>query len=217
MPASNFAFDGSHVFLTYPRCGNLSRERVRDFLQNDLGVRRFLVASELHSDGEPHIHAYASWETRRRYVGAGCFDVDGHHPNVQKPRSPKAVAEYCRKYDVDVLCNFEIAELESGGRDAGWRSLLRDCPDAKTFLARVEELYPRDLCLSLERLLQFCEWRWGSERCAYSGRSRDQFLEPNELGEWVRLSLEVLIYTLYVFATPTGSATWAAGLAFCCS
>lgn len=196
MPASSFSFDGSHVFLTYPQCGSLSKERVRDFLLVELGVRRFLVASELHSDGQPHIHAYASWEARRRFVGAGCFDVDGHHPNIQKPRSAKAVAEYCGKYDTEALRNFEIAELESSSRDSGWRSLLRDCPDAKTFLARVEEHYPRDLCLSLERLLQFCEWRWGTDRIGYSGRTRDEFLEPDELREWVRLSIEVLLYPL---------------------
>lgn len=200
MPASSFSFDGSHVFLTYPQCGSLSKERVRDFLLVDLGVRRFLVASELHSDGQPHIHAYASWEARRRFVGAGCFDVDGHHPNIQKPRSAKAVAEYCGKYDTEALRNFENAELESSSRDSGWRSLLRDCPDAKTFLARVEEHYPRDLCLSLERLLQFCEWRWGSDRIGYSGRTRDEFLEPDELREWVRLSLEVLLYPLMPIA-----------------
>jgi len=187
----SFSFDGRDVFLTYPQCGTLSRERLRDFLQVELGVRRFLVARELHDDGQPHLHAYAGWDARKRFTDARVFDVDGHHPNIQKPRSAKAVAEYCRKYDVEALCNFEVAELESGRGNTGWRDLLRDCPDASTFLARVEEHYPRDLCLSLGRLLEFCEWRFGSERPGYSGRSREQFLEPDELRDWARLSLEV--------------------------
>ena len=55
----NFSFDGRDVFLTYPQSGGLERERVRDFLQVELGVRRFLVARELHDNGNPHIHAYA--------------------------------------------------------------------------------------------------------------------------------------------------------------
>jgi len=191
MSSGTFSFDGRDVFLTYPQCGELSRERLRDFLCGTLGVERFLIARELHDDGQPHLHAYASWPRRRRLRGADCFDVDGHHPNVQKPRSAKAVAEYCAKYDGEKLANFEIAELEHDRGNTGWRSLLRDCPDAKTFLARVEEHYPRDLCLSLGRLLEFCEWRWGSCRPEYVGRHRCEFLEPGELSGWAGRYLEV--------------------------
>jgi len=200
----NFAFDGRDVFLTYPQSGELSRERVRDFLLVDLGVRRFLVACEPHDDGSPHIHAYASWDTRKRFADTSIFDVDGHHPNIQKPRSAKAVAEYCTKYDTEALRNFELAELESGRGNTGWRDLLRDCPDASTFLARVEEYYPRDLCLSLGRLLEFCEWRFGSNRPEYSGRVRGEFVEPDELREWVRVSLEVCKLLLLRPPTPEG-------------
>lgn len=186
-----FTFDGRDVFLTYPQSRELSRERVRDFLLVNLSVRRFLVACEPHVDGNPHIHAYAGWETRRRFTDPRIFDVDGHHPNIQKPRSSKAVAEYCRKQDTEILCNFEIAELEPGRGGTGWRDLLRDCPDASTFLARVEERYPRDLCLSLGRLLEFCEWRFGRESTSYEGRQRSDFVEPDELSSWVAQSLEV--------------------------
>lgn len=198
----NFSFDGRDVFLTYPQSGDLTRERLRDFLVESLGVQRYLIARELHDDGRPHLHAYAGWDARKRLSDAACFDVDGHHPNIQKPRSAKAVAEYCKKYDSEVLCNFSVAELESGRGNTGWRDLLRDCPDATTFLGRVEEHYPRDLCLSLGRLLEFCEWRFGSERPEYSGRRREQFLEPDELREWARLSLEVGKYiTLSVWTS----------------
>lgn len=188
---TNFYFDGRDVFLTYPQCGELSRERVRDFLQTKLGVRRFLIARELHSDGEPHIHAYAGWDARRRFNDCRVFDVEGHHPNVQKPRNAKAVAEYCSKHDTEKLCNFDLSEIESGRGNTGWRDLLRDCPDSATFLARVEQHYPRDLCLSLGRLLEFCEWRFGNNRREYSGRQRNEFVEPSELTEWARLFLDV--------------------------
>jgi len=78
----NFSFDGRDVFLTYPQCGDLTRERVRDFLLSTHSVRRFLVARELHDDGNPHIHAYAGWDERRRLSGERVFDVDGYHPNI---------------------------------------------------------------------------------------------------------------------------------------
>jgi len=187
----NFVFDGRDVFLTYPQCGELSRERLRDFLIERCGVRRFLIGRELHDDGNPHLHAYAAWDTRRRITDNTFFDVDGRHPNIQKPRNAKDVVEYCRKSDTEALRNFELSELESGRGNTGWRDLLTDCPDARTFLGRVEEHYPRDLCLSIERLLAFCEWRWGTTPSDYLGRGRGEFLEPTELAEWARLALEV--------------------------
>lgn len=192
----NFGYDGRNVFLTYPQCGDLSRERLRDFLVGELGVRQFLIGRELHDDGQPHLHAYAAWDTRRRFKSARVFDVDGHHPNIQKPRSAKAVAEYCKKYDVEALRNFEIAKLVADSGGTGWRAILRECPDKSTFLARVEEHYPGTLCTKLGQLLEFCEWRFGSNRCEYTGRSRGEFLEPDELRDWVGHSLEVLQYPL---------------------
>jgi len=188
MPAHNFTFDGQHAFLTYPQCGELSKERLRDFLLETGDVDKFYIARELHSDGEPHIHAYVHWTRRRRFVGASVFDVDGHHPNVQKPRSAKAVVAYCAKEDADPLANFSPEECVENG---GWAQLLVDCPDARTFLDRVEQHYPRDLCLSLGRLLEFCEWRFGRSRVGYTGRARGEFLEPNALTSWVSLCLEV--------------------------
>jgi len=191
-----FTLDGRDVFLTYPQSMDLSRERLRDFLVERCGVRRFFIVREYHDDGSPHLHAYAAWDRRRRIRDATFFDVDGKHPNIQKPRNPKDVVEYCKKYDTEPLCNFELSELESGRGNTGWRDLLSDCPDARTFLGRVEEHYPRDLCLSLGRLLEFCEWRWGTQRVGYTGRRRAEFVEPGELAEWARLSLEVRGYPL---------------------
>lgn len=189
MPADTFTFDGQHAFLTYPQSGDVSRERLRDFLLSTGDVDRFFIARELHGDGEPHLHAYVHWTRRRRFVGSACFDVDGHHPNVQKPRSAKAVVAYCAKDDATPLANFTPEECVE---NSGWRGLLVDCPDARTFLERVEQQYPRDLCLSLGRLLEFCEWRFGRDRVGYSGRRRDEFLEPPELKSWVSLTLEVI-------------------------
>jgi len=206
MPATNFSFDGAHVFLTYPQCP-LERECLRDFLVGTHGAIKFLVARESHSDGSYHLHAYAHFGRRLRCTGTDCFDLEGYHPNIQKPRSAKAVAAYCAKDDDSVLRNFEPDELET--TRPGWKSLLQDCPDAATFLARVEEHYPRELCLSLARLLEFCEWRFGRDRIGYSGRSRGEFLETDQLRNWVSLSIEVgkSFICNALTATPAGSAS----------
>ncbi|UPW41528.1 replication associated protein [Peromfec virus RodF8_90] len=193
MPPRNFAYDSQHVFLTYPQCGDLSKERVRDFFLETTGAQRFYIARELHSDGQPHIHAYIHWGARRRFSGTTIFDVDGHHPNIQKPRSPKHVVEYCAKEDSAPLANFSAADLGNDDVERGWGALLIDCPDADTFLRRVEERYPRDLCLSLGRLLEFCKWKWGSGRMGYTGRTRDQFLEPQSLTDWAAITIEIVV------------------------
>lgn len=189
--ARRFTFDGRHAFLTYPQCGDLTRERVRDFLVGELGCRRFLVARELHSDGQPHIHAFCAWDTRRRLVGERTFDVDGRHPNVQIPRSTRDVARYVAKHDVEALRNFEPDELDTDNSRTGWGSILREATGRDDFLARVRENYPRDFALHYQRLEYLCERLWGEGPAVYSGRIRSDFTEPLELHEWVRLSLEV--------------------------
>jgi len=196
MPAAGrqFAFDGTHVFLTYPQSGDLSKERLRDWAVGTLGVRLFFVALEHHDDGQPHLHAYFRWDTRRRLVGTDCFDVDGRHPNIQKPRNAKHVLEYLRKDDETPLTNIGPGDITDCAGRPGWRDILDDSTDAADFLRRVGELYPRDLVLGLERIQYFLAWRFPSATEQYSGRGRREFVEPTELTQWVTDYYEVYIH-----------------------
>jgi len=189
MPASTFHFDGIHVFLTYPQCGTLSRDRVRDFFVENTSCDRFFVALEHHADGGHHIHAYIHWPRRRRFAGADCFDVDGHHPNVSRPRSARAVVAYCAKDDDTPLANFEPGgEVEEG---SGWGELLHSCANARDFLAAVRDRYPRNYILDNAKLRAFCEWNYKIPRAEYRGRRRDEFVVPPELDDWVERCLNV--------------------------
>lgn len=186
MPTDNFAFDGQLAFLTYPQCGSLTRERLRDFLREQLGAEQFCIARELHEDGEPHLHAVVRWGRRKRLAGADCFDVDGHHPNIQRPRSLDRVLAYVRKEDDSCLDSEPPLEVRGTHRGDVYGAILQDCEGPDDFLARVGEHRPRDLCLYLGRLQEFCRYKWPAPTDAYRGRARGEFRELPVMTEWVK-------------------------------
>jgi len=186
MPADNFAFDGQLVFLTYAQSGTLTRERLREFVEERLGARQFCIARELHEDGNPHLHAVVRWGRRKRFVGSDCFDVDGHHPNVQRPRSLGHVLAYIRKEDDSPLDSEPPLEAREPGGGDTYASILDGCSGPDDFLARVGEQRPRDLVLYLGRLQEFCRWKWPSPPDTYRGRTRGEFRELPVMTDWVK-------------------------------
>jgi len=184
-PHDSFAFDGQLAFLTYPRSGNLTRERLREFLREQLGAEQFCIARELHEDGEPHLHAVVRWGRRKRLCGADCFDVDGHHPNVQRPRSLDRVLAYVRKEDDSCLDSEPPLEIRGTHRGDVYATILQDSTCAADFLERVGEYRPRDLCLHLAHLQEFCRWKWPTPIESYSGRARGEFRELPVMTDWV--------------------------------
>lgn len=183
--ASNFRFNAKRVFLTYPQCGDLSRESVRDLLVSTHGAQYYCVARESHRDGNNHIHAYGEWASAFSTRDVRIFDLDGHHPNIQPVRSSRRVLEYIQKADSDVLANVESLD---GGR-VHYGSILAEAESRDDFLARVAERYPRDYVLSHGRLREFCDAKYPAPRVEYVPRYNEFANEPAELGEW-KLSLE---------------------------
>lgn len=96
-------------FLTYPQC-SLAKEDLLDALKAKVDVVEYVVAAELHQDGNPHLHAFIAlrgqllWNAKKK---PDFWDVDGHHPNVQIARSWRAVQAYCKK-DGDFITNIEL-------------------------------------------------------------------------------------------------------------
>lgn len=197
MPASNFAFDGCHVFLTYPQCP-LERQRLGDFLRSLVPDAKYIIGRELHEDGNYHLHAYVNFGKRKRFVGAESFDLDGYHPNVQKPRRAADCIAYCRKEDTEPLV---CGDLDGLLREtmSGWGEVLHTCNSKSEFLEAARTRFPRDYVLHLERLLFFCEWKFGRDETEYSGRRRDEFVEPAALTAWVGTNLAEVwfIYSPY--------------------
>jgi len=187
-----FSFDGVQVFLTYPQCP-LEREQLRDILLERTDASKYLVARELHSDGNYHLHAYLHFGRRRRFTGTAIFDVEGHHPNIQRPRSPGSVIAYCCKEDTEPLANFDY---QDGEPNESWGTILARSNSKDEFLEAVRGRFPRDYVLNFERLLYFCEWRFGREETTYTGRGRHDFVELPTMKDWVEVNLlQVLFWT----------------------
>lgn len=84
-----------------------------EYLQSLDTVQEYLIARELHEDGNPHLHAYIKYA-----IGFPCsaftplFDIDGKHGNYQAVRSFRACLKYCKK-DGDYITNLSEAMIES--------------------------------------------------------------------------------------------------------
>lgn len=205
MPTSQFTFDGVHIFLTYPQC-TLEREQLRDFLRDLVPGCEYIIGRELHGDGEPHLHAYVHFGRRRRFASASAFDVEGFHPNIQKPRSARDVIAYCRKEDTSPLVSDGLASV--GTTPSGWGDVLGVSRTKDEFLELVRARFPRDYVLGLERLLFFCEWRFGRDETVYSGRTRGAFREPDSLAAWVTSNIQqVLICSAFLILTASAGGS----------
>lgn len=186
MPANGrFRFSAKRAFLTYAQCGELTKERVLEFLRDSRGAAWYSVGLEQHEDGGNHIHAYAEWLARVDTTDCTHFDVDGRHPNVQPVRSRTAVLEYVKKGG-DYIGN--CAALSSTTTRYG--DIIRDAGGRTDFLERVVQHDPRGACYGLPQLQQFALWRWPDEKPQYVP-SYTSFVEPEQLTAWRAENLDV--------------------------
>lgn len=89
-----FELKSKSIFCTYPRC-DLDKEFVLTFFKNK-GFTKIVVSKELHKDGYPHLHVYAS-SPRAKHFRERTLDLDEFHPNIQSCKNYFAVLAYIKK------------------------------------------------------------------------------------------------------------------------
>lgn len=154
MPAqrtNTFRFESTSAFLTYPRC-DLSKERVLELLQAKLSIKHYRIARELHADGTPHIHVVVKLNSQLRTRQQDFFDIEGFHPNIQKPRNLKNVCDYVSK-DGDVINTFP-------DNKPGWGDIIPSCGTREDFMRHMRDNFPRDYIINLDRILAFADWHY---------------------------------------------------------
>ena len=96
-------------FCTWPQC-KMTKESALQCLQEKMQLVEWLIAEELHADGEPHLHAFLKLTKRERW-SATRFDLeeDGvtYHGNYQVAKSWRAVEQYCKK-DGNYITNIDV-------------------------------------------------------------------------------------------------------------
>lgn len=83
-------------FLTYPQQGGTIQALISHLESIDKLIH-YVVASEQHKDGTPHLHAYVKYEGGVYMKNNNVFHFNGKSGNYQSCRSPKAVTKYCIK------------------------------------------------------------------------------------------------------------------------
>lgn len=104
-------------FLTYPQCP-LEPHDVLESLRkcSPSEIKDYIVAVELHKDGNRHIHAFIRYE-RRVTWSATLWDitVNGklYHGNYQQAKSWTAVIKYCCKETKNYISNVSVEDAKS--------------------------------------------------------------------------------------------------------
>ncbi|APB03049.1 Rep [Common bean mottle virus] len=117
-----FRLNAKNYFLTYPKC-SLSKEEALSQLQQlstPVNKKYIKICSELHEDGQPHLHVLIQFEGKYQCANNRFFDLVSttrsthFHPNIQGAKSSSDVKSYIDK-DGDTL---EWGEFQIDGRSA---------------------------------------------------------------------------------------------------
>lgn len=177
---AGFRFNAKRLFATYPQCGELTVQSVRDFYQ-ELGATAFTIGREVHADGGYHIHCLVEWPNKYDTRDERKFDINGQHPNVQSARNARAVYQYCIK----------DGEFLSHGHDGlattiGKRGYDEACNanTAVEFWEIMKEHHPRDYINNHEKLEYYAAKRYKIDTPEYTSQFT-QFNIPPAVAEWI--------------------------------
>lgn len=142
---NNFRYNASKVFLTYPQC-RLSMQELLAGITAIKEVKYYTIAQERHENGEPHLHALFEFNTKVSTRNPAYFDVQGHHPNIQKPKNLKNVLAYIKKEE-----NF----ISTWPEKRGYNEIIAEAKDEKEFLELVRENDAKNFVLNHEKIEYF--------------------------------------------------------------
>ncbi|UDN67476.1 replication-associated protein [robinz virus RP_513] len=121
-----FRLNASQLFLTYPQCP-LPVNEVHSLLKEKLEIFNYVIARELHANGDFHIHAWIKLSGPVNFKKPDCLDIGGFHGNYQGCRSKKNVLKYVTK-DGNYITDIQnlTDELKSNFRIKVTKYLLED-------------------------------------------------------------------------------------------
>lgn len=156
-----FILNARYFLVTYPQCGTLDEWAVNDHF-GSLGAE-CIVGREVHVDGGTHLHVFCDFGRKFRSRRADIFDVDGHHPNIERSkRNPRKGADYATK-DGDIVAGGLAVgglptTLVSGAQDPG--STLVCCENRGEFFEVAEDICPWDLITKFGSMHAYAKWKW---------------------------------------------------------
>lgn len=109
----SFRISSRKLFLTYPQVPiEWDLELVKSSLFGVvLSIDYWLIAKELHQDGNPHFHCVLSLKKKFDSKNPNCLDILGHHGNYQGVKDYADCIKYCMK-DKNFITNIPPDELD---------------------------------------------------------------------------------------------------------
>lgn len=137
-----FQINSSKLFLTYPQC-KVTKEDALEFLTLTFAPKEYIIAHELHKNGDDHLHVYLSLPGPIRTTNPHFADLPNSvHGNYQGCRSAKNVIKYCTKAE-DYLSNMDVSALLQSRSNR--RELLGSLLDKRRTLVSLVEEFPEYL------------------------------------------------------------------------
>nr|WAE42561.1 MAG: replication associated protein [Cressdnaviricota sp.] len=210
---TSFRFAALSVLLTYSQVPDeVTKEAVLYTIDDRYPIHEYVLGEEQHEDGGRHIHACITFTKKVDSRDVTCFDINTGteqlHPNIQPVKRGKAhldrARDYCRKEDDDPLQN--ITE------GASWAEILNKANSAEEFMQLIKENYPRDFCLSHDRLLSMAAKTWKED----SVNTINEYSPPPNIPINVELTYADIVPNksiIVVGPAGCGKTTWAKTIA----
>lgn len=109
-------------------------------------VKYYAIAQEQHQDGQPHLHALCQFNTKVNTTNPGYFDIQGFHPNIQKPRNVKDVLTYIKK---------DGKYISTWPNKRGYDEIIAEATDETSFMELIKEADPKNFVLNHEKIEYF--------------------------------------------------------------
>jgi len=166
--------DAKYCLLTYPQIPETEAyefpELASELFSSERVDANYVIGRELHADGGIHFHCFLDFGRKFSSRDTRIFDIQGHHPNIERVgRTPRTAYNYAIK-DNDVVArsgeysgppeNNNSRERQSGtDTSSDWATIL--CAESRDeFFDLCRSLQPRSLACSFLSLTRYADWRY---------------------------------------------------------
>lgn len=130
-----FRLNAIHCFLTFPRF-SCNPQDLWNFINSKYEIKKSLIATETHEDGQLHMHAYVNFKKKIDIRKWDIFDFKGHHCNIQRARKPIACIKYLNKEDLNPhkfgnIIDDEIDDIYEFARETPEEDYFNECRKQK--------------------------------------------------------------------------------------
>lgn len=211
----NFQFCAKKVFLTFPQCDH-PKELILEYFQENFPIDKYCIAEELHEDGNKHIHALFTFDTRQSTRNCRFFDIKiedttfwhGNIAFVPNKADLTRRLTYCQK-DGNFITNFDPIKRS-------WGDIIENSQNAEEFTGDIIRNYPRDGVIFYDRIDAFANRKWNNAPTPYQTNPTYAFTPPMECTTWYEENIVAKpnrpLTLLLIGATRIGKTEWARSL-----